>query len=113
MKLAQKFVLSLVAVGLLCGPVAAFVVNSTLEAMEQEQLPLLQNVEKITRLSRVVQAESLEFVASSEEEAIEQHTESSAALISAIDQLSAKGELPAPVLGLTEAARNLDRLALR
>ncbi len=112
MKLSHKFGLPLISTTLVLGSVSTLAVHWALLDMEREHIPALLGVEEVVRLTRVVQAEALEYVATSEPQAIEQHTEASAALIDKLDTLStSQTGADQVVIELEGAARELNELS--
>jgi len=115
MRLSRKFGIPFVALTLVLGLVSTLTVSTTLRTLEEQQLPSLMRVENIALLSRVVQAETLELVATSEPEAREQHAEASRALVDALEALLAshagREQSMVELVELVEAARALDQQA--
>ncbi|MEM9459890.1 MAG: response regulator [Myxococcota bacterium] len=110
MKLSYKFGASFVSVILISASVSALVVSSALQGLEDDYLPALVNVEKVAHVSRIVQAEALEYVATSEDGAVEEHRQSSEDLLEQLELLEVLDK-ERRLSALVEAAREHQRLS--
>ncbi len=110
LKLRPKLIASFITITIL-GVFITLIFNQlSIQRLEEDSIPTLETAGELSRLARTVQAETLEFVASGEEETIEELIESTAELLAVVQRMENLSDDPDETAPFEELARSSQSL---